>query len=95
MLQDFWRVAVRKDIVRLEIFIELGKLQVASRLFARPGCAGFAVAHDATAPRQEPGLDQGVFVSSVSNLDVRRLPLPPESYLVSVSRQEKASHVVF
>ena len=46
---DFRGVAVRKEIVSLEIFIQLGKLQIASRFFARSGRAGFAIAHNARA----------------------------------------------
>src|SRR5439155_5254022 len=42
MFCNFGRMSMRKEIVSLEIFVQLSKLQIAPQLFARAGCAEFA-----------------------------------------------------
>src|SRR6266705_3066335 len=46
MFCNLGRMAMRKKTVGLEIFIELGKLQIAPQLFARAGRAGFAITNN-------------------------------------------------
>ncbi len=46
VLDDFRCMAMRKKIVGLEIFVQLGKLQVSPWLFARAGRSGLAIANN-------------------------------------------------
>src|SRR2546430_17188234 len=43
VVENFGRMAMRKEVVRLEVFIELGELEILAQFFACSRGAGFAV----------------------------------------------------
>jgi len=52
VIENLRRVAMRKEVVGLEIFVQLDEMQVAARLFAGTAGAGLAIADD-VAPRSD------------------------------------------
>ena len=58
MLQNFWRVPVRKKIVGFEILVYLDELQIATQFLPRPAGARFAIANHAAPCRDPTGIGQ-------------------------------------
>ncbi len=56
VIENFGRVPMCEEIVGLEIFVQLHKVQIAPRLFAGSAGAGLAVAYDAAAIGDEMGI---------------------------------------
>src|SRR5882724_8801774 len=46
VVENFGRVAMRKEVVRLEVFVELGELEIFAQFFACSRGAGFAIRDD-------------------------------------------------
>ena len=58
LLQNFRRVAMRKEIVGTKVFIHFDKVKVAAGIFASPGDAGLAIADHGLRGREQTGLRQ-------------------------------------
>ncbi len=59
VLENFGSVAMREEIVGLEIFVDLDKVEVATGILACAAGAGLAVADDAGAAGDEAGFGEG------------------------------------
>jgi len=59
VLENFGRVAMREEVIGLEIFVDLDEVEVATGIFACAAGAGLAVADDAGAAGDEAGFGEG------------------------------------
>ena len=58
VVENFRRVPMREEVIGLEIFVQLDKMQIAPQFFARPARARLAVANHAAAFGNPAGLVQ-------------------------------------
>ena len=56
VLENFRRVAMREQVVGLEVFVDFDELEVATGVFAGTAGAGFAIAHDAAVGGNQAGV---------------------------------------